>query len=113
MPLIPEPFPGISISRQSVFSRIAPITKTWGGFCPNLNIPQYRETLSEEKKKELDNRASRVYKRAGSNFLCNSSEFSWEVSAWQDVFGLIYDDERLRMLVLSLFALVPVGVSFD
>lgn len=73
----------------------------WAEFCPNLNIPQYRESLSKEKQEELDKRASKLKKRSISNHYFTSSESSWEVSAWNDVFGLLYDDERFRMLVIS------------
>ncbi|GAM43803.1 hypothetical protein TCE0_060f18913 [Talaromyces pinophilus] len=73
------------------------MAQSWARFCPNLNIPQYREPLSEEKKKELDQRADKLYKRAIGNQLYKSSEFSWEVSAWHDAFGLIMDDQGLRM----------------
>ncbi|KAL1857448.1 hypothetical protein VTK73DRAFT_8093 [Phialemonium thermophilum] len=97
MPLVPEPFDQLCISRQSVFFGSKPMAQSWARFCPNLNIPQHREPLSEEKKTELDQRASKLFKRAIANQLYKSSEFGWEVCAWHDVFGLIMDDERLRM----------------
>jgi hypothetical protein len=75
---------------------------TWSKFCPNLNIPQYRESLSDKKKTELDERATKLYRRAIRNQLYKASEFCWEVSAWNDVFGLLYDDERFLMLVIYL-----------
>jgi hypothetical protein len=112
MPLVPEPFEKLSISRQSVFFRSTPMAQSWARFCPNLNIPQYREPLSEEKKKELDQRADKLYKRAIGNQLYKSSEFSWEVSAWHDAFGLIMDDQGLRMSVylcpVSTLSPVPI-----
>jgi len=77
-----------------------PISQTFARFCPNFDIPKYREPLSEEKKRELDRRASRFSKRAIGNQLYKASEFSWEVGTWHDVFGLIMDDEGLRMSVL-------------
>ncbi|KAL6693215.1 hypothetical protein J3F84DRAFT_401105 [Trichoderma pleuroticola] len=97
MPLVPEPFSRVTISRQSLFLRNTSMAKIWAEFCPNLNIPQYRESLSKEKQEELDKRASTLRKRAISNHYFASSEFCWEVSAWNDVFGLLYDDERFRM----------------
>ncbi|PNP51628.1 hypothetical protein THARTR1_07745 [Trichoderma harzianum] len=97
MPLVPEPFSRVTISRQSLFLRNTSVAKIWAEFCPNLNIPQYRESLSKEKQEELDKRASTLRKRAISNHYFASSEFFWEVSAWNDVFGLLYDDERFRM----------------
>lgn len=100
MPLVPEPFENLTISRQAVFFRSAStMAKTWAQFCPNLNIPQYREPLSDEKKTELDQRSAKLFKRAIRNQLGHSSEFGWEVCAWHDVFGLIMDDEGLRMSV--------------
>lgn len=75
----------------------------WGRFCPNLNIPQYRETLSDKKKTELDERTTKLLRRAIRNQVYKSSEFCWEVSAWNDVFGQLYDDERFLMLVTSSF----------
>src|SRR6516162_7408461 len=103
MPLVPEPFGSLSISRQSVFLRSRPMASTWCRFCPNLNIPEYRETVTEEKKTELDERATKLSKRAVCNQLYKSSEFSWEVCAWHDVFGLILDDEGLRVLVHLIY----------
>jgi hypothetical protein len=100
MPLVPQPFPEVSISRQSVFCRSRPMADTWSKFCPNLNIGQYRESLSDEKKTELDERATKLHKRAIRNQVYKASEFCWEVSAWNDVFGLLYDDERFLMLVI-------------
>ena len=102
MPLVPQPFQEVTISRQSVFLRSKPIADSFCKFCPNLNIPQYRESLSDEKKTELGERATKLYKRAIRNQLYKASEFCWEVSAWNDVFGLLYDDERFLMFVLSL-----------
>ncbi|KAL2129960.1 hypothetical protein VTI74DRAFT_7065 [Chaetomium olivicolor] len=52
VPLVPEPFRNLAISRQSVFLRTRPAASAWGRFCPNLNILQYREPLSEEKKRK-------------------------------------------------------------
>jgi hypothetical protein len=75
------------------------MAQKWARFCPNLDIPQYREPLSEEKKKELDQRTTKLAKRAICNQLYKSSEFGWEVCAWLDAFGLIMDDEGLRMYV--------------
>ncbi len=97
MPLVPEPFSGVSISRQSLFFRTKPMTGSWSPFCPNLDILQYRESLCDEKKTELEQRAVNLQKRAINNQIYKSSEFSWEVSAWNDVFGLLYDDQRFRM----------------
>jgi hypothetical protein len=94
MPLVPEPFKDVSISTQASFL-------TWVRFCPNLDIVQYREALSEEKKKELDRRADKLARRACANQLYKSSEFGWEVCSWFDTFGLIMDDRALRMLVIS------------
>ena len=74
----------------------------WTKFCPDLNTGQYRESLSDNKKTELDQRATKLHKRATSNQFHKASEFCWEVSAWNDVFGLLYNDERFLMLVVSL-----------
>ena len=73
------------------------MAKAWCRFCPNLDTPKYRQHLSEEKKTELDQRATKLFKRAITNQLHKSSEFCWEVSAWNDAFGLIFNDEGLRM----------------
>jgi len=101
MPLVPKPFKGVTISRQSVFGGSKPMANAWCKFCPNLNIRQYRESLSEKKQTELDGRTTRLHKRAICNQIYKASEFCWEVSAWNDVFGLLYDDERFLMLVIS------------
>lgn len=97
MPLVPEPFENVSLSTQAVFAKCTPMAKTWARFCPNLDIVQYREPLSEEKKTELDRRTDKLVRRACTNQLYKSSEFGWEVCSWFDVFGLIMDDRALRM----------------
>ncbi|KAH6623083.1 hypothetical protein F5144DRAFT_352850 [Chaetomium tenue] len=97
MPLVPEPFEQLSVGTRPVSGDIEPLAPKWGLFCPNLDIPQYREPLSKEKKTELDKRAVKLYRRAIVNQLYKSSEFGWEVCAWHDVFGLVMDDQALRM----------------
>ncbi|KAK3293175.1 uncharacterized protein B0H64DRAFT_403672 [Chaetomium fimeti] len=97
MPLVPEPFKNLCISRQSVVFGNEPMASTWARFCPNLDIPKYREPLSDKKKTELDKRTAKLLRRAIGNQLHKSSEFGWEVCAWHDVFGLIMDDQGLRM----------------
>jgi hypothetical protein len=99
MPLVPKPFENLCISLQSVSFGLDPVARTFARFCPRLDIPEYREGLSKEKKTELDKRASRFAKRSIGNQLYKSSEFSWEMCTWRDVFGLIMDDEGLRMSV--------------
>jgi hypothetical protein len=103
MPLVPQLFPGVSLSRHSVFTGSRPISDRWSKFCPNLNAEQYGESLGEIKKTELYERAMKLCKRAIYNQLHKVSEFCWEVSAWSDVFGLLYEDERFLMSVISLF----------
>ncbi len=108
MPLVPEPFEELCVPWQSVSFGFSPVAQTFARFCPSFDIPEYQERLSEEKKTELDKRASRFSKRAIGNQLYKSSEFSWEVCTWRDVFGLIMDDEGLRM---SVHLCLPCGVS--
>jgi hypothetical protein len=103
MPLVPEPFKNFSVSTQAVFVKCPPMARTWARFCPNLDIVQYREPLSDEKKRELDRRANKLVRRACANQLYKSSEFGWEVCAWFDTFGLIMDDRALRMLAHALY----------
>ena len=110
--MVPELFEGVSISRP-VFFKTEPLAQQWGRFCPNLDIPQYREPLSEEKKTELDKRAAKLYKRAVTNQLYKSSEFGWEVCAWHDVFGLIMDDKALRMFGLAFLLAAPRRANAD
>ncbi|KAH6974206.1 hypothetical protein BKA56DRAFT_689582 [Ilyonectria sp. MPI-CAGE-AT-0026] len=100
MPLVRLPFKNLTISRQAVFLGChtgASMTETWCRFSPNLNIMHYRESLSEEKKTQLDDRMPKLQRQAISNRLHSCSEFCGEVSAWRDVFGLIVDDKGLRM----------------
>jgi hypothetical protein len=77
MPLVPQPFSGVTLSRQSVFLGSRPVADSWSIFCPNLNIGQYRESLSDKKKTELDERATKLYRRAIRNQLYKASEFCW------------------------------------
>jgi hypothetical protein len=67
------------------------------GFSINLDIPQYREQLDNEKQNELDKRATLLFRRAVQNHSMNVSEFCWEADAWHTVFGLIRDDGAFRM----------------
>jgi hypothetical protein len=96
-PLVPEPFKRLSISRRSAFFRSLPIAASYCGFSINLNIPQYREQLDNDKQAELDKRADLLYQRAIENHCYNVSEFCWEADAWQLVFGPIRDDPVCRM----------------
>jgi hypothetical protein len=66
--------------------------------------------VTEEKKTELDERATKLSKRAVCNQLYKSSEFSWEVCAWHDVFGLILDDEGLRVLVHLIYPSIDFSI---
>lgn len=97
MPLMLEPFEQHIISRQSVGLGGERLAQQWCRFCPSFDIPKYRETLSDDKKTELDRRTNKLVRRAITNHLYKSSEFCWEVGAWHDVFGLIFDDEGLTM----------------
>ncbi|KAI1330461.1 hypothetical protein F5Y16DRAFT_396428 [Xylariaceae sp. FL0255] len=97
MPLVPEPFKGVVVSRQAVFLRSQPEASQLCQFCPSLNIPEYRESLSDEKKKSLDEKTSRLTKRAINHHHHESSEFGWEVTGWHDVFGAILEDDSFRI----------------
>jgi hypothetical protein len=67
------------------------------GLSINLDIPQYREQLDDEKQNELDKRATLLYRRVIQNYCMDVSEFCWEADAWHAVFGPIRDDEAFRM----------------
>lgn len=97
MPLVPKPFERHVIARQGVVFNIERMAETFCKFFPNFDIPEYRTGLSDEKKTELDRRAFRLFKRFIRNQFYEASEFGWEVCTWHDLFGLIMDDERLRM----------------
>ncbi|KIW14799.1 hypothetical protein PV08_07584 [Exophiala spinifera] len=96
-PMVPEPFPSISVSRQSVSFLLEPMARRWCKFCPILDIPLYRDQLNEAKQQELDKSASALSLRAIGNTLYKASEFCWEVDAWRFVFNSISDDKRLRI----------------
>lgn len=66
-------------------------------FCPELDIHRYRSRLSEERQTDLDERTSKLFKRAIQNQIFEASEFNWEADAWNDVFGLIRNDDTFRM----------------
>ncbi|TRX87833.1 hypothetical protein FHL15_011273 [Xylaria flabelliformis] len=65
-------------------------------FMPLVPEP-FQESLSDKKKETLDDRATRLQKRTIQHQLHETSEFGWEVFAWQDVFGIILDDETFRV----------------
>ena len=71
-------------------------------FWPELDIPRYRNRLSEEKQTGIDERARKLFRRAVQNQIFEASEYGWEADAWHDVFGLIRDDDTFRMLYLFL-----------
>lgn len=97
MPLGPEAFENHLIARQGVVLDTERIAKRFCKFFPTFDSPEYRKSLSDEKKTELDRRADRLFKRFIRNKLYEASEFGWEVCTWHDLFDLIMDDERLRM----------------
>ncbi|KAH6847829.1 hypothetical protein B0I37DRAFT_152234 [Chaetomium sp. MPI-CAGE-AT-0009] len=97
MPLVSEPFKDLSISRPSVFFGIYPTARRWPKFCPGFGIHDYGGPLSEEKKTELDKRANKLSRGTIDNQRYKSSKFGWELCAWDDVFGLIMDDQGIRM----------------
>ncbi|KAF7555567.1 hypothetical protein G7Z17_g2048 [Cylindrodendrum hubeiense] len=100
MPFVPEPFDHVTTSRESVnWGEYAnsPMAKDFCRFCPTMDTKEYLQTLSEEKGSEVIKRGLKLRKRAAINCTYKSSEFSWEVCAWGDVFGLILDDEGMRM----------------
>lgn len=115
MPLVPKPFDELTISRHAGFFRGSggsPMAQTWCRFCPNLSFPEYLRSLSEEKRDELFRRAFTLTKRSCITHFYKSSEFGWEVCAWHDVFGLILDDEGLRMFVgFSPVSLRPSNIT--
>ncbi|KAH8746817.1 hypothetical protein F5883DRAFT_585265 [Diaporthe sp. PMI_573] len=97
MPLLPEPF---DVTTPRLYSQAPPsvsIAKTRCKFFPNLDISQYRESLSEGKKTELDQKCNELFRRATENQSDRPSAHYWEVCAWIDVFGLMHDDENIQM----------------
>ncbi len=97
MPMVPEPFLDSAGSFDWALGGGRPMAANYAIFCPNLDIPAYREPLSDEKKAELDDRTAKLRKRAALNRFHSSSEFCWEVFAWNDVFGRLYNDETFWM----------------
>ncbi|KAI1739461.1 hypothetical protein F4680DRAFT_421648 [Xylaria scruposa] len=97
MPLVPEPFEHVATSKQAIALGSQCLAERWCKFCPNLDVSDYRESLSDEKREALNERTSRLEKRAVQNLSYESSEFKWEVLAWHDVFDTILDDEAFRV----------------
>ncbi|KAF2124637.1 hypothetical protein P153DRAFT_252837, partial [Dothidotthia symphoricarpi CBS 119687] len=96
-PLIPEPFHEVSMSRQRMMTHSPRTVRRPCKFCPDLDVMRYSAQLSEEKNAELVHRADRLSRRAILNHHFEASEFNWEADAWHDVFGLIREDDTLRM----------------
>lgn len=48
------------------------------------------------------NRVERFVKHARQLSCEDSGEFAWEADIWSDVFGLIRDDDRVKMFVTLL-----------
>jgi len=110
MPLVPEPFDSLSISRQGlVSSRLHSVlgsnsrghflAKSFCNFLPNQNVHEYREQLTENEKNDLDQRADTLRRHSLQSYFDEVSESTWEADVRSDVFGKVRDDARLRMLV--------------
>jgi len=110
MPLVPEPFDSVSISRQGLISSLLRgsnssdtsnhfLAKSFCNFLPNLNIREYREQLTEDEQNDLDQRAQTLEKHSAQSYFDEVSESTWEADVRNDVFGKVRDDSRLRMLV--------------
>lgn len=97
MPLVPEMFEKLMESRQAVTLGGRPMAKMFCKFCPNLNMAEYREGLSEEQKDDLDRRADTLKRHSAQNHGERVSESSWEADVRADVFGKIRADSRLKM----------------
>lgn len=106
MPLAPKPFDRTVLELQSAALGLEPVAKIECKFFPNLDILQYMKSLSEEKETELNQRCNRLSLRAIYNQHFQSSEFCWEVCAWNDVFALILDHQSLRMQVPPRYSLL-------
>ncbi|KAL5087798.1 hypothetical protein Trisim1_007453 [Trichoderma cf. simile WF8] len=92
MPLVPQPF-----SRVRERDQLSVKAKLCLRFLPVIRASKYQSTLSAQQVEIIKQRASKLYRRANNMKLQESSEFSWEVCAWHDVFGLILDDEWFKM----------------
>ncbi|PTB49435.1 hypothetical protein M431DRAFT_10020 [Trichoderma harzianum CBS 226.95] len=92
MPLVPQPF-----SRVRERDQLSVKAKLCLRFLPVIRTSNYQSTLSAQQVEIIKQRASKLHRRANNMKLQESSEFSWEVCAWHDVFGLILDDEWFKM----------------
>lgn len=104
MPMVPEPFDHTELCLHSLGVRCALKAKQSCKFFPNLDISQYRESLSEVEKTELDQRCKSLVKRAITNQNFQPSEFRWEVYAWIDVFSSMLNDRRIKMQVTARYS---------
>lgn len=96
-PLIPEPFQHLSVSRQFAFLGSPTMAARHCGFCIDLDIPNYREQLPQDKQDELDRKADLLLRRFIENHVFGVSEFGWEADVWSIVFGSIRDDPVCHM----------------
>lgn len=87
MPLVPKPF---DICREAE-------AKAWKVFTPNLDVLKYKETLSKAQETKLHSRAANLAWRAAGAQSYDVSEFYWEVCAWHDIFGLILNEDEVRV----------------
>ncbi|KAH8648176.1 hypothetical protein BGZ60DRAFT_437732 [Tricladium varicosporioides] len=105
MPLVPEPFRSLSISRQGLFSSQLYgsnsndyfLANSFCNFLPNPNIRGYRERLTEKERDDLDQRADKLKRNSVQSYFDEVSESTWEADVRSDVFGKIRDDSRLRI----------------
>lgn len=98
MPLVPQLFSNLR-ERDSLTTK----AKLCLRFYPVVRTSRYQKTLSSRQMDIINQRASKLCRSVQSMKGQEFSEFSWEVSAWQYVFGLIREDEWLKMLVYVRF----------
>ncbi|QYT02929.1 hypothetical protein H0G86_009911 [Trichoderma simmonsii] len=92
MPLVPQLFSNLR-ERDSLTTK----AKLCLRFYPVVRTSQYQKTLSSRQIDIINQRASKLCRSVQSMKGQEFSEFSWEVSAWQYVFGLIREDEWFKM----------------
>ncbi|KAL7905381.1 hypothetical protein GGI35DRAFT_460569 [Trichoderma velutinum] len=92
MPLVPQVFSSLR-ERDSLTTK----AKLCLRFYPVVSTLKYQKTLNSRQIDILNQRASKLCRSVQTMKGQEFSEFSWEVSAWQYAFGLIREDEWLKM----------------
>lgn len=69
-----------------------------------MSIRDRIKMIQDDYRRKFLRRVEIVVQHSSQAEADQVSEFNWEADAWRDIFGIIRDDERLRMYVIVMVA---------